>query len=441
MNKRVLYYALITSLGGLLFGFDTAVISGAEQSIKEVWHLSSVAHGFTNAIALIGTILGAFTAGWLGDRFGRRNMLVIIAISYLVSAIGSAVALNWLPFLIYRLLGGVAVGASSVLGPMYISEIAPSEKRGRLVAIFQFNIVLGIVVAYFSNYLIHTYVAEDSWRWMLGAEALPALIFFLLMMLVPKSPRWLVLKGLEEEAKKSIRLLVNSENKTNLMLESIKESVFDNSGENKTRLFARRYGKPILLVFLLATFNQFSGINAIMYYAPRIIESVGIAKDAAMLQVVLIGLTNMTFTLIAMAIIDKFGRVTLMKIGTFGMIISLGMTTYLFGFGTIDGSYLLLFIVLFIASFALSQGAVIWVFLSEIFPNSVRAKGNAFGSLVHWVWAAVITWTFPIIGELNNGGTIAFGIFLVAMILQLFFVFRMMPETRNKRLEEIEDLY
>ena len=436
MNVKLFKAALIASLGGLLFGFDTAVISGAEQSIKEVYELDGFWHGFTNSIALIGTIIGAMFCGKPADRFGRRDTLIILALFYMVSAIGCAFVGSWLSLLFFRLLGGLGVGASSVIGPMYISEIAPPKLRGRLVAMFQFNIVFGILAAFFSNYLLNSYLAENVWRWMLGVEAIPAFFFFITLFLIPKSPRWLMLQNRDKEA---VEVIESSgiKNVNQVVLE-IKESLKLKRERKTEKLFSKKFKFPLLLAFLFATFNQFSGINAIMYYAPRIFEMTGLAKDTALLQVVIIGVTNMFFTIIAMFFIDKFGRKTLMKVGSIGMIISLSLAAYSFYEKNFSGYSLLVYLVGFIAFFAFSQGAVIWVFLSEIFPNSVRAKGQAFGSLIHWIWAAILTWVFPVVAELPLGGFYAFTFFAVAMVFQFIFVQKVMPETKGKSLEEIE---
>lgn len=428
--------SIVASLGGLLFGFDTAVISGAEQSIKVVFGLDGFWHGFTNSIALIGTIIGALFSGMLGDNYGRRDTLIVLAVFYSVSALGSGLADSWMGFLIYRFLGGLAVGASSVLGPIYISEIAPAKLRGRLVAMFQFNIVFGILVAFFSNYLINSLVENEAWRWMLGIEFVPAVLFFTLLFLIPRSPRWLVKKNRHEEAKQILSNL-NTE-KSEQIFEAITNSLLQEREGNKEKLFIKKFSFPLILAFLLATFNQFSGINAIMYYAPRIFEMTGLAKDTALLQVVIIGMTNMVFTIVAMFVIDKFGRKSLMKIGSIGMIVCLGLTSFTFYQENFTGYAVLIYLVGFIAFFAFSQGAVIWVFLAEVFPNSVRAKGQAFGSLTHWVWAALLTWTFPMVAELNQGGFYAFTFFTIAMVVQLIFVLKVMPETKGKSLEELE---
>ena len=443
MNRKLFQAAIISSLGGLLFGFDTAVISGAEQSIKELWELSPKMHGFTISIALIGTIIGAMLASYPADRFGRKNVLIVLALFYTISAIGSGITQEWHAFMFYRFLGGLGVGASSVIGPMYISEISPAALRGRLVALFQFNIVFGILIAFLSNFLINRIMEMDAWRWMLLVETVPAFLFFIFLFIIPESPRWLVKKNRDEKAREILDQLGIAHPEKELI--AIEESLVDEKQGKHENLFSHKNAFPIMLAMALATFNQFSGINAIMYYAPRIFEMSGLAKDTALIQAVAIGATNMVFTILAMFIIDRFGRRTLMKIGSVGMIVFLGLTAYSF-FAKVQDSYsVLIYLVGFIAFFAFSQGAVIWVFISEVFPNAVRAKGQSLGSLTHWFWAAVITWLFPVIvgsedggNVMTTGGAIAFTFFTLAMVLQLIFVLKVMPETKGKSLEELQ---
>jgi sugar porter (SP) family MFS transporter len=432
LNKKLLTGAIVSSLGGLLFGFDTAVISGAEQGLKAYFDLSAMAHGFTNSIALIGTIIGAIFAFFPAQKWGRKNSLLAIGAFFGISALGCALTDSWELFLFYRFLGGLGVGASSVIAPMYISEISPSAYRGRLVGLFQFSIVFGILVAFLSNYFINANISVEAWRWMLGVEAVPALIFFLLAFLIPKSPRWLILKG-EYETGKGILVdlgVKDPEGTSN----RIKNSLTEN--REKENLFQKKYYRPLLLAFLMATFNQFTGINAIMYYAPRIFEMSGIAKDSSFFQAAAVGLVNLIFTILAMSLIDKIGRKKLMLYGTIGMILSLGFSAFFLTDSAVGQGYLLIPILFFIASFAFSQGAVIWVFISEVFPNSVRASGQSFGTFVHWFWAAVLTWAFPVVAVLPNGGSYAFGFFALAMVLQLVFVIKLFPETKGKSLEE-----
>ncbi|HEY9183881.1 MAG TPA: sugar porter family MFS transporter [Salegentibacter sp.] len=432
LSKKLLTGAIVSSLGGLLFGFDTAVISGAEQGLKVFYGLDPVAHGFTNSIALIGTIIGAIFAFWPAQELGRKKSLLFIGFLFGLSAIGCALTSNWELFLLYRYLGGLGVGASSVIAPMYISEISPATHRGRLVGLFQFSIVFGILLAFISNYFLKTEIQNDAWRWMLGVEAVPALIFFLLTFFIPKSPRWMIIKGNDEEGLNILKQL--GDLKAKETFDSIKNSLQQNV--KKEKLFQSKYFRPILLVFLMATFNQFSGINAIMYYAPRIFEMSGIGQDSAFLQAASVGFVNMVFTIIAMSLIDKIGRKKLMIWGTLGMIISLIFSAFYLNESEIGSGLLIVPILIFIASFAFSQGAVIWVFISEIFPNRVRASGQSFGTFIHWFWAAILTWMFPVVAELPNGGTYAFGFFALAMIFQLLFVFKLFPETKGKTLEE-----
>lgn len=431
LSKKLLTGAIVSSLGGLLFGFDTAVISGAEQGLKLFFDLDAIAHGFTNSIALIGTIVGAIFAFLPAQRWGRKKSLLVIGALFGLSAIGCAVTNVWELFLIYRFIGGLGVGASSVIAPMYISEISPSNYRGRLVGLFQISIVFGILLAFISNYLIKIRIDGDAWRWMLGVEAIPALIFFFLTFMIPQSPRWLILKGKGAEGIEILKSLGDQDVQNTY--DKIKNSLRTDS--KKEGLFQRKYYKPIFLVFLMATFNQFSGINAIMYYAPRIFEMSGIGADSAFLQAASVGFVNMVFTILAMTLIDKAGRKSLMLWGSIGMILSLITCAVFLNQPDIGRGLLIIPILIFIASFAFSQGAVIWVFISEVFPNRVRASGQSFGTFIHWFWAAILTWLFPVIASLPKGGSYAFTFFACAMILQLIFVIKLFPETKGKSLE------
>ncbi len=424
------YIAFVASLGGLLFGFDTAVISGAEKSIQAVYNLSDFAHGFTIATALIGTIIGALICGKPAEKYGRRWSLIVIAYLYLVSAIGSAVIVNWYSFMFFRFMGGLAVGASSVVGPMYIAEVSPSHWRGRFVAFFQFNIVLGIVIAYVANYNI-VGIPHD-WQWMLGVEAIPALLFGLLLMTVPESPRWLIKQNLVDKAR--LVLCKIGEPDVDREVKSIEESLEDTevAGEN---LFQKKYFYPVLIAFLISSFNQLTGINAILYYAPRIFELSGVFREGAMMQSIVIGLTNLTFTMIGMLLIDKVGRKKLIGFGSIGMFLSLFLVARGFYLEKFEGYYMMLSLMGYIAFFAVSLGATIWVVISEVFPNSVRAKGQVFGSMTHWVWSALLSWFFPIF--LSIGGTYIFGFFSVIALGSLVFAIKL-PETRNKSLEQIQ---
>ena len=424
------YVAFVASLGGLLFGFDTAVISGAEKSIQQIYDLSDFAHGFTIAIALIGTIVGALICSKPVEKHGRLKALRLIAFIYFISALGSAAIINWYSFIFFRFIGGLAVGASSVVGPMYIAEISPSHWRGRFVAFFQFNIVLGIVIAYLSNYLIHG--VPDDWRWMLGVLAVPALLFGILLYTVPESPRWLIAHGKEKEAG-GILMKIGEKNVTSELSE-IKNSLVatKDSGE---RLFQKKYWRPVLYAFLIATFNQLSGINAILYYAPRIFEMSGLFRDSAMIQSIIIGVTNLTFTMIGMVLIDKMGRKKLIYIGSVGMTFSLALVARGFYLEVVTGYYMLICLMAFIAFFAISLGAVIWVLISEIFPNNIRSKGQVFGSTTHWVWSALLSLMFPIF--IGTGGTFIFSFFAIMMALSFFFAWKL-PDTKNKSLEQIQ---
>jgi sugar porter (SP) family MFS transporter len=428
--------AIVASLGGFLFGFDTAVISGVETSIQLLWSLDKVSHGFTVASALLGTVIGSLIAGRPAEKYGRKKVLQAIGLLYLVTSLVTAFTPSWLPFVIFRFLGGIGVGASSVVGPMYISEISPADRRGRLVALFQFNVVSGILIAFLSNYLLFG-TSEDAWRWMLGVQAIPSLIFFVLVFFVPESPRWLIKNGKDAEAEGVLASI--GESNVGLALKNIKESLRSEVGLIKESLFNGKYNKPIMYVVVLAMFNQLSGINAIMYYAPRIFEMTGLTKDTALLQAVSIGLTNMIFTLLAISVIDKFGRKTLLIIGSVGMVISLGLVTYTFYTKSFGGYSIMIYLVGFIAFFAFSQGAVIWVFMSEIFPNKVRSQGQTLGSFTHWIMAAIISGIFPVLAESSeNGGFYSFLLFTVMMVLHGFFAWKVLPETKGKSLEGIE---
>ena len=437
MNERkVLLWSVVVALGGFLFGFDTAVISGAEQSVQKYWGLNSFEHGFTISIALIGTIIGSLMGSIPSDRLGRRTTLFIIAAIYLVASIGTALATNWYVFLFFRLAGGWGVGASSVTAPVYISEIAPAKRRGRLVAMFQFNVVFGILFSYFSNYLIGL-TGEHSWRLMLGIQAIPSLLFLLLLRLVPESPRWLILKkGRVEEAKRTLQI-TNPDNYGEVIASIKTNHKAEEAAGNADNLLSRKYRFPIFLAIAFAMFNQVSGINAIIYYAPRIFEMTGLARSSSLLSTVGIGAVNFLFTLIAINFIDRIGRKTLMLIGSVGLIATLGLVAQAFYYQHFNGWGVTVYLLVYIAFFAFSQGAVIWVFISEIFPNEVRAKGQTLGSFTHWFMAAIIAFSFPMLTEKLGGGH-TFLFFSGMMVLQLLFVWKIMPETKGKSLEQIE---
>ena len=433
-SGKVLFWAITVALGGFLFGFDTAVISGAEQAIQRLWGLGVFQHGLTVSIALIGTVIGALLGGLPSDKWGRKKTLFWIAVLYLVSALGSALATNWVLFLFFRFIGGLGVGASSVAAPMYISEISPAASRGRLVALFQFNIVLGILIAYLSNYLIQG-IGVNAWRWMLGVEAVPALAFLIMVTRVPRSPRWLVVKkNLVEEARSVLAIIAPGQ--VEEALAAIQASKHAGM-ESTERFFSRRYRFPIFLAITFAIFNQVSGINAIIYYAPRIFEMTGLGASSALLSTAGIGLINFVFTILAINMIDRFGRRNLMLVGSIGLIITLGLVAISFYRESFEGNQVPIYLFVYIAFFAFSQGAVIWVFISEIFPNQVRAQGQSLGSFTHWFMAAVIAFTFPYLTDAIGGGN-TFMFFAVMMVFQLIFVIRIMPETKGTSLEDLE---
>lgn len=426
--------ALVAALGGFLFGFDTAVISGAEGAIEVVFALEEFWLGFTVAAALIGTVVGALSAGRPADAFGRRTAMVVLAVFFFVSALGCALTTSWVAFLLYRFLGGLAVGGVSVVAPMYIAEISPADVRGRLVAFHQLNVVVGILLAYISNYLVAQFLPADvAWRWMLGIEAAPAALFFGLLFLVPDSPRWLVKNGRSGEARDVLEWL--GIRPVEESLHQINASLAKEMKRASEPLFQPQYAFVIFLAWAVAMFNQLSGINALMYYAPRIFEMAGAATDTALLQSVAIGGTNLVFTLVGMAVIDKFGRRPLMLIGSLGTAACLGLVAVEF-YAPSPGMLVLVGLLGFIAFFALSQGAVIWVFISEVFPNRIRSKGQSLGSATHWVMAALVTWAFPVIAEASGG--LAFAFFSAMMVLQFAFAWFVMPETKNLTLEEME---
>ncbi len=425
--------SIVAALGGFLFGFDTAVISGAEQFIQNLWQLDDVSHGMAVAIALYGTVIGAMLGGIPADKFGRKVTLFWVGVLYFVSALGSALAPEIYSFMVFRFIGGLGVGASSVAAPMYISEIAPANMRGRLVALFQFNVVLGIVIAYISNYFLAD-IGENAWRWMLGVEAIPATIYTIMVFFVPQSPRWLIVK--KEQVEKARAILTKIDPSTvESALVAIQASHMSKAEAAKSHFFSRKYSFPIMLAILFAFFNQMAGINAIIYYAPRVFAMAGAEAGAALLSTAGVGLTNLIFTMVGITLIDKFGRRTLMFIGSLGLIATLGLVSRAFFVESFGGVPIFLFV--YIAFFALSQGAVIWVFISEIFPNEVRANGQSLGSFTHWLMAAIVANVFPYFANTFGGGPV-FLFFTVMMVLQLLFVWKLMPETKGKSLEELE---
>jgi sugar porter (SP) family MFS transporter len=439
MNKRkVILWAVVVAIGGFLFGFDTAVISGAEEAIQKYWNLTAFEHGFTISIALIGTIVGALTGSIPSDKLGRKKTLILIACAYLIASLGSAFSTNWYLFLMFRFLGGIGVGASSVTAPVYISEISPPAYRGRLVMMFQFNVVFGILISYLSNYLIGLWIGSDtSWRVMLGIQAIPSLIFLILVEFVPETPRWLILKKNKVDEARRILKIINAETYENDLQNIIDNNREEHKSTTTDSLFRRQNKLPVFLAICFAIFNQVSGINAIIYYAPRIFEMAGLGRQSSLLSTAGIGFINFLFTLLAINFIDKIGRRTLMLIGSIGLIATLGLVSKTFYTRDFDGIGITIYLMIYIAFFAFSQGAVIWVFISEIFPNHIRAKGQTLGSFTHWLMAAIITFLFPILAEKLGGGN-TFLFFSLMMVLQLLFVLKLMPETKGKSLEQIE---
>lgn len=431
MNKHVIFWSITVGLGGMLFGMDMTVISGVEKTIKELWHLDDWTHGFAMATALYGTVIGAAFGGIPADKFGRKKTLFWIGLSFLISSIGAAMANDVNSFMIYRFLGGLGIGASSVVAPIYISEIAPAKHRGKLVISFQLNIVLGILIAYVSNYCISGLGAND-WRYMLAIVGLPSLLFSILILFTPESPTFLLLHRNDLVGAKKILSLVDSE------ADSTIKRILDNKNNSlqKENIFTSKYFRPLLLAFLFSFFNQLSGINAVLYYAPRIFEKAHLDKSSALLQSAGIGVANLIFTLLGWYLIDRVGRKVLMYIGSLGYIISLALIAYSFYSDSFE--WVPLYIFAFIAAHAIGQGSVIWVFISEIFPNSVRASGMAWGSLTHWILAALITNFFPIFTGLF-GETYIFAFFAIMMVGQLIYVKFLMPETKGATLEDIEN--
>jgi len=435
-NKRVFLWSLIASLGGFLFGFDTAVISGVEKQIQEIFSLSSFEHGFAISSALIGTIIGALISGRPADRFGRRPILFAIAILYILTAIGSSMANNINSFILFRLLGGIGVGASSVIAPMYIAEISPAKIRGRMTAMFQFNVIFGILLAYISNFLLRN-TGSEPWRWMLGVAGIPSFIFFFLLFVIPESPRFLIKIGQTIKARALLgKIEVSSIDQE---IEDIKASM-ELSTTKSPRLFSKMYIKPITIAFLVAMFNQFSGINAILYYAPRIFELSGLTNASSLFQSILIGITNGIFTIVGLILIDRVGRKKLLISGSIGMSICLGLVAKTFYTQDFSGFGLLVYLLVYIMFFGFSTGAVIWVIIAEIFPNHIRGKGQSFGSFTHWFFAALITFLFPVIAKISQFGVgHVFLFFSIMMIIQVIVVWKYFPETKGRTLEELGD--
>jgi len=437
-KNKTLTQAIIIALGGFLFGYDIAVISGTTAALQDLFLLSNFQLGFTVAIALIGTIIGTLIIGKPADKYGRKKVLQIAALVFAVAALGSALSVSWEMLLAFRFVQGLIVGAVSVVVPMYIAEISPTSSRGKYVALNQFNVVAAIFAAFLVNYFIARSFGPDQWRLMIGVEIIPALTFFFLLARVNPSPRWLVLKNRAAEAIEVFRNLgfENPEKEVS----AIQSSMVKADVQPDAPLFTRRNAYPVVATILIAMFNQLAGINAIIYYAPRIFEMTGLAADVALLQSVSIGLTNLVFTFIALFLIDRYGRRTLLMVGSVGMVVFLSLIARAFFLNEFDGYSVMFYLIGFIAFFAFSQGAVLWVFISEIFPNNVRAKGQALGSFTHWVMAAAVSWTFPIVTNMPAiGGGYSFAFFAFMMMLHFIFAWKVIPETKGRSLEEIQE--
>jgi sugar porter (SP) family MFS transporter len=435
MNGRIFFWSLTSALAGFLFGFDTVVISGAEKTIQSLWGLSPGLHGVAMASALYGTVVGSLLGGWPADRFGRKATLLWIGVLYFVGAVGSALAPNVATFIAARVIGGLGIGISTVVAPMYISEIAPPKHRGRLAGMFQFNIVFGILIAFVSNALLAS-IGENAWRWMLGVAAFPSLLYAVFCFALPESPRWLLSKKGDREAGMQVLQRIEPDaSKAEIAAEA--DAIIAASSEKASsgNFWTRRLQKPILLAILIAFFNQLSGINAILYFAPRIFELTGLGAKAALLQSIGIGVTNLVFTFVGLWLIDRLGRRTLLYIGSFGYITSLGLVAWAFFTGHL--SIVPVCIFGFIAAHAIGQGAVIWVFISEIFPNRHRAEGQTLGSFTHWIFAALLTTFFPRMVSAFPPGYV-FSFFAGMMVLQLVWVKTMVPETKGVPLEQIQ---
>ncbi len=429
--SKIMMWAITAALAGFLFGFDVVVISGADKKLQLLWNSSDAFHGaVVMGMALWGTVIGAIFGGIPTNRWGRKKTLLTIGVLYALSAIGSALSNDPYVFAFFRFMGGLGVGASTIAAPAYISEIAPAKDRGRLVSLYQFNIVLGILVAFFSNYLLSG-IGDNDWRWMLGVQAIPAIIYTLFVITIPESPRWLISQSRVEEAKKVMKI-ISPDQDSELLATQMEEDYADAPKEN---IFMKKYRFPLMLAFLVAFFNQMSGINAFLYYAPRIFGEAGLGEKTALLSSIGIGIVNMVFTLVGVNLIDKVGRKKLMFIGSIGYIISLGLVSMAFYFHW-TGLAIPIFLFLFIASHAIGQGTIIWVFISEIFPNHLRASGQSFGSSTHWVLAAIIPSLIPTLFSTIGPGTV-FLVFTIAMVFQLLFVIFMMPETKGTTLEKL----
>jgi SP family arabinose:H+ symporter-like MFS transporter len=435
LRARILFWSITSALAGFLFGFDTVVISGADQIIQALWGLSPGMHGVVMASALYGTIVGSLFGGWPTDRFGRKATLFIIGILYVISSAGCGLAWDEWSFILARFIGGVGIGISTVAAPLYISEIAPPAYRGRLAGLFQFNIVFGIAVAYLSNYLLKG-VGENAWRWMLGVAFFPSVIYLTCCLRIPESPRWLLCRKYDRAAGIEVLQMIQPEaSQSNVEAEADRIMASTEEKVERGGFWTKRMRLPILLAFLIAFFNQLSGINAVLYFAPRILEMTGLRGDAALFVSIGNGITNLIFTFVGLWLIDRLGRRTLLYIGSIGYILSLGLTAW--AFYTEHLSIIPYALFAFLASHAVGQGTVIWVFISEIFPNRHRAQGQALGSFTHWFFDAIVTTLFPTLVVAFAAGSV-FLFFCGMMVLQLLWVMFMMPETKGVPLEQLE---
>src|SRR5271168_4272625 len=435
MNARIFFWSLTSALAGFLFGFDTVVISGAEKTIQSLWGLSPGLHGIAMASALYGTVVGSLLGGWPADRFGRKATLLWIGALYFVGAVASGLAGNVGEFIFARVIGGLGIGISTVVAPLYISEIAPPKFRGRLAGMFQFNIVFGILIAFVSNAMLAG-IGENAWRWMLGVAAFPSLLYAIFCFGLPESPRWLLSrKGDLKGGMEVLQRIQPAASKAAIEAEANEIVAASSQKSSSGHFWTKRLRKPILLAILIAFFNQMSGINAILYFAPRIFELAGLGAKAALLQSIGIGVTNLVFTFVGLWLIDRLGRRTLLYIGSVGYITSLGLTAWAFFTGHFAIVPACIFA--FIAAHAVGQGAVIWVFISEIFPNRHRAEGQSLGCGTHWIFAALLTTFFPKMVSAFPVGYV-FSFFAGMMVLQLLWVMTMVPETKGSSLEQIQ---
>jgi sugar porter (SP) family MFS transporter len=439
-QQNVTTVALIIALGGFLFGYDIAMMSGTTSQLEELFRLNSFWLGFTVAIAIIGTIIGTLIIGKPAEKFGRKKSLLLLSGLFALTTLGAAFAFNWAMLLLFRFLTGILLGCISVVTPMFIAEISPAKKRGRLVLLNQLFVVISLFLAFVVNYLLAKSIGFGSWRWMIGVEAIPAASFFLLLNLVPESPRWLVNQNRSDEA-----LSIFTRIKANNPAEEVRivqQSVEQEEKMGHGKLFVKENRFPVTIAILMAAFNQLAGINAIMIYAPRVFEMAGFESNVSLLQSISVGATNLVFTLVTLLLIDRYGRRSLLMAGSVGMVFFLGMLSKSFfteNYSDLGGYGVMIYLMGFIAFFAFSQGAVLWVVISEIFPNKVRSKGQALGSFTHWILAAALIWGFPVVANMPGiGGGLSFAFFAAMMVIHFFFAWKIVPETKGKSLEEIQ---